>query len=445
MPQAMIARVTCPSCQNQFQTPVEQILDVRDDPSAKMRVLNGLLNIAACPHCQAQGALNLPFLYHDPEKELALIYMPMEAGRDDLERQQAIGRLTSTVINGLPPEQRRGYLLQPQVFLTMENIANRILEADGITPEMVEERKAKADLLGRMLDATSDEVLEAIVKENDARIDDDLFGMLAMNLEMAQAIGQAAAVQRLLAVHDKLMELSSAGQAIRARTETVEALRAEPTREKLLDLLVKAPDEEAREMLILYGRPLLDYPFFQLLTAQIEAASAKAEKERLTALRKEILDTRDRLDDQARAVFEERAGLLRDLLLSDDPEKLARQRAMELDQAFSTVLTTSLEDAKAEGNQEMAKSLEGIWHLVLKLMEETLPPEVRFVNRLMNAEDEAEIDRMLQENRRMVTQRLADWLERIASRIQEESPAEVVEHLKLVQDKIKKMVETASP
>ena len=81
MSQVFVARITCPSCQNQFQAPVEQVLDVSNDPSARMRVLNGLVNVAGCPHCGMRVALSLPFLYHDPEKELALVYMPMEAGR----------------------------------------------------------------------------------------------------------------------------------------------------------------------------------------------------------------------------------------------------------------------------------------------------------------------------------------------------------------------------
>ena len=219
MSQVLLARITCSSCNNQFQTPVEQILDVGVDPGAKVRVLNGLVNVAACPHCGARGALDLPFVYHDPDKELALVYMPMEAGRDNLERQQAIGRLTSAVMDSLPPEARKAYLLQPQVLLTLERVANQILEADGVTPEMIEEQKARAELLQRMLEATSDEVLEAMIKENDAAIDADLFQMLTMNLEIVQSTGQTANVQRILALRSKLLELSSEGRAASARSE----------------------------------------------------------------------------------------------------------------------------------------------------------------------------------------------------------------------------------
>ena len=95
MPQTVVARVTCPSCNNQYQSPMEQILDVREDPNAKMRVLNGVVNVAKCPHCGVRGTLSIPFLYHDPDKELALVYVPMGAGLDNLERQRIIGQYTT--------------------------------------------------------------------------------------------------------------------------------------------------------------------------------------------------------------------------------------------------------------------------------------------------------------------------------------------------------------
>jgi len=440
MSQVLLARVTCPSCHNQFQTYVEQVLDARADPNAKMRVLNGLVNVAVCPHCKMRGALNLPFLYHDPDKELALVYMPMGVGRDDLERQQTIGAFTSAVMDSLPPEERKAYLLQPQIFLTLENLANKILGADGVTPEMIEEQKAKAALLQRMIEATSDEVLEAMIKENDAIIDADLLRILAMNLEMVQAAGQPASAQRLLALRNKLLELSSEGRATRARGEMFEALRAEPTRERLLDLLIQAPDEQARELLVTFGRPLLDYAFFQSLTSRIESVSDKGEQERLVALRTEVLAVRDRLDEEARALYEERSALLRDLLLSDDPETLARQRFQELDQAFLNVLRANLEEARTAGNTEAIRALQAVWGLTLLLMEETLPPELRLFNRLVAAENDAEVEKLLQENRGLVTERLVQFMEEAEANMREEGTLESADRLALVLEKAKGMI-----
>jgi hypothetical protein len=441
MPQ-MIARVTCPSCQNQFQTPVEQVIDVRADPGAKGRVLNGLVNVAVCPHCQMGGALGLPFLYHDPDKELAFVFMPMEAGRSDVERQQAIGKLTTEVMNSLPPEERKGYLLQPQVFFSMENLVNKLLEVEGITPEMIEAQRAKADLLRRMMATESDEDLETMIKENEDAIDDDFFRLLAVNLQVVQSSGQAGGLEKLVALREKLLELTDVGKKAKVQEEMIEALRADPTRETLVDLLIKSTDQGTREVLLVFGRPLVDYPFFQALTARIDAASDAKEKKRLTALRKEVLEVRDRLDEEARVVIEERAELLRDLLISSDPENLARRRFAELDQAFLNLLASELEDAQQAGNEEAVKSLQAIWELVLRLSEETLPPVVRLLNRLMAVEDEADIDKLLQANRPLVTEQFVAMLEQAQAGVQgdEEAPPEAAERLALVVTKAKALL-----
>lgn len=440
MSQVLLARINCPGCGHPYQARVEQVLDVRADPGAKMRVLNGLINVAICPQCGVRGALSLPFLYHDPDQELALVYMPMEAGRDNLERQQAIGQLTSAVMNSLPAEERKAYLFQPQVFLTLENLTNKILEADGVTPEMIQEQKAKAELLQRMLDATSDEVLEVMIKENEAAIDVGFFRLLGFNLEMAQAAGQAADVQRLLALRNKLLGLTSEGRAVKARGKILEALRAEPTRENLLELLVQTPDEATRESLIVFGRSLLDYVFFQSLTSRIESASDEDERERLTALRKEVLAVRDRIDEGQRVLYEERSVLLRDLLLSDDPEALARRRFQELDQAFFNVLTANLSEAQAAGSEEAVRSLRAVWGLVLQLMEESLPPELQLFNRVMAAGDDTEIEGLLQENQDLVTEHLVRFMEEARANAQQEGESEAAERLALVVEKAKGMV-----
>jgi len=438
MAQQMLARVTCPACHNQFQTPVEQILDISVDPGAKMRVLNGLVNVAQCPHCGRSGPLSLPFLYHDPDQELALVYMPLEAGRDEAERQQAIGKLTNAVLESLPAEERKAYLLQPQVFFTMESLTKKILEEEGVTPKMIEEQKAKAELLQRMAETTSDDVLEAMIKANDDLIDMAFFQLLSMNLELAQATGQTSDVQQLVALREKLLALSSQGQAIQIQTEMVEELRDEPTREKLVDLLIRAPDEQARELLVAFGRPLLDYLFFQHLTSRIEAVSDEEEKERLTALRKEILTLRDRLDEQARIVYQSRAELLRDLLMSDDPESLARHHASELDEVFINVLAANLQEARDASDMEAAIALQEIWNLLMRLREESLPPELRFFNRLMVVEED-EIDGLLQERRDLVTEHLVEFVERAEANAREEDETEMADRMALVLKKMKEV------
>jgi hypothetical protein len=432
--------VTCANCQNQFEAPVEQVLDVRADPSAKIRVLNGMVNTTVCPHCQLRGMLSLPYFYHDPDKQLALIFMPMEAGRDHMERQQAIGRFTRAVMDSLPPEERKAYLLQPEVFLSQENLVQRVLEADGVTQEMIDEQRAKADLLQRMVEAPSDEALEAMVKANDEVIDASFLRLVTLNLQMAQSRGEVGSSQQLAKVREMLLEHTSAGRASKARGTMLEALRAEPTREKLLDLLIQAPDERGREILVTFGRAMLDYGFFQKLTQRIERAGTEEEKERLTELRKQVLAIRDQIDAEARAVYESRAQLLRDLLLSDDPEKLARHRFNELDQVFLNILGANIDQAEAANNQETLESLREIWEMVAELIQEATPPELIFLNELMGAEDEEEVEQILRDNPEMVDERLIEILETTQESMREEADEEAAAHLAMILSKTRTAV-----
>jgi len=440
MAQQQIARVACPACNQPFQTPVQQIFDVSKDPNARQRVLNGVTNVAQCPHCGTRAAMSVPFLYHDPDKELALIYMPMETGGAREQREQLIGRLTRRVMDQLPPEAPRAYLLQPEVMLTMDNLSKRILKAEGVTDEMLEEQKEKADLLQRMIEATSDEALDAIIEANDDRIDEVFIYMLTHNLEIAQAAQQEAAAQQLRKVRDRLLELSTEGRAIQARNKLLNALRDEPNRDKLLEILVEAEEKETREMLVAAGRPMLDYLFFQNLTQKIDGASDKEEKARLTALRKEILDTRDQLDKEAQALYESRAALLREMLTADDPKEMARRHLNEIDEPFLNVLGANLDEAHKRNDEDALRVLRSVWDAVMALMEEAMPPELRLINRLLTAEDEGRIDRLLEQNQNLVTERMVAFVEESETNAREDDDAKTADRMALVGEKMRRIL-----
>ncbi len=432
-----IAQITCPSCNQPFQTYVEQILDVRDDPSVKVRLFNGLINTVQCPHCGMHGTLNVPFFYHDPEKELALIYLPMEAGRTDMDRQQMIGTFTNAVMNDLPPEERKAYLLQPQIHFSMESLVNTVLEADGVTPEMIEAQKARARLLQQMIEASSEEGQEALIRENQDAIDAEFIQTLAMNIDMARSAGEDVVNLRpLVNLYNKLLAQTDAGRAIKDRVDTIEALRAEPSREKLLELLLSTPDPSTRELLITFGRPMLDYLFFQALTQQIEECTDPAEKDRLTNLRSEILTVRDRIDKATQALLAERSKLLQELILSPNPEEIVQQHLQELDDAFFTVLSANMEEARVAGDANVMKALERVWTVVLQVIEGAYPPEIRLFTRLMRAKDEAEIDHLLDENAELLTPQLVEFLRGIQEQWQSDEEQESAERATMLLNKV---------
>ena len=159
-----------------------------------------------------------------------------------------------------------------------------VMDKDA-TPEMIQDQKAKADLIRRLLEAPTAEERTALAGENEEMVDEEFFRLLQVNLGQAEAMGQQELAQRILDVRTLLYEQTPVGRQRAARGETLQALQDEPTRDRLLELLVASEDPDTRAMLIAMGQPLLDYFFFQAITQRIEGASDRAERERLEALR----------------------------------------------------------------------------------------------------------------------------------------------------------------
>ncbi|MFN8450295.1 MAG: hypothetical protein U0521_17340 [Anaerolineae bacterium] len=43
----------------------------------------------------------------------------------------------------LPQQSMKGYLFQPRRALTMQGLIEQVLQADGVTPEMIGEQRAR--------------------------------------------------------------------------------------------------------------------------------------------------------------------------------------------------------------------------------------------------------------------------------------------------------------
>jgi hypothetical protein len=241
----------------------------------------------------------------------------------------------------------------------------------------------------------------------------------------------------------KLMEKTTLGQVIQAQQAAVDALSADPTRETLLEQLVAAEHGAVREVLLMVGRQLLDYVFFQALTARIEAAKTAgdvAAQEQLTALRKEILDIRDRLDEMSLAFLEARADLLRDLMLAEDARALALRRLPEIDSTFFYVLSSNIQDAEREGHQDVVQNLRRVGQVVTSLLNELAPPEVKFINRLLAAQDDEQVRRFLEEQREQLDDNLAELVEQAAQDLQQEGQPKRAKRLHDAAQQIKELV-----
>lgn len=440
MPTYQTVPVTCPNCNNRFASPVLTIIDVGQNPEAKALLLSGQINIAICPQCGAGGMLSAPLVYHDPENELLFTYLPAEMGLPEMEQQRVVGELTNRVMSTLPPEKRKGYLLQPRNFLRLEGMIEAILEADGITPEMMQAQRAKADLLDRLVEADSPDARRAIAQENDDQIDYEFFQLLTLNIEIAQAQGQEQAAQQLLAIRQELLEWTTTGQEAADREEAIRELGTEITREGLLEKLMEAAlaDEQAKiETMVTVARPAIDYVFYQQLANRIEAASAEGKTQEaaaLRALRETILDLTAQIDAEMKKAAEQAAQLIQEIANSGNIEQAVRANLDRIDEMFLSVLAGNIQAAEQSGQAEQTKKLQEIGDILMKLIQESQPPEVRFINQLLGADYPAETQALLEENRQQVDARLLELMQMINNDLVEDGREALAQKLEQIRE-----------
>ncbi|MBW8009703.1 MAG: hypothetical protein FVQ83_00490 [Chloroflexi bacterium] len=407
-------QVNCPNCRQPIVADIEQLFDVGVDPQAKQRLLSGQFNLAGCPHCGFNGTLSSPILYHDPVKELLLSFFPPELNlsRDDQER--AIGPLLNKVVDNLPQEQRKGYLFNPQSVLTLQGLIERILQEDGITKDVIEGQQKRVDLMQRML-SLSEEELTKVAKKEDELIDEDFFRLLGHLGESSLQSGDQDSAKKLSELQQKLLPITTFGGELQAQTKEIEAAvkslqdaGEKLTREKLLEIILDAPNEIRLNALVGMARGGMDYEFFQMLTNRIEAAEGD-EKQRLTDLREKLLDMTRALDEQVAARLAQANQNLESVLASENIETALIQNLQAIDDYFIQAVNNQYETAlKAEDKEKQNKLLEVIE--VIQKAQQAASPGSALLKELMEAPDEPTINKILEANKQEISPAFIDSL-----------------------------------
>ena len=429
-------RIPCPNCRQPIVAEINQLFDQNVDPTAKQRLLSGSFNQISCPVCGYQGMAATPIVYHDPEKELLLTYVPAEIGLPRDEQERVIGAHINQVIAKLAPEKRKGYLFQPQQMFTMQGMLERILQADGITKEMIDAQQKRLTLIQRLVNATSPDAFAQIVQEEDALIDADFFGIFNRLLQVTAASGDQAGSKRLAEVQKQLLATTKFGQEIQSQSKEVEQalndLRAagdQLDREKLLQLVIDAPNEIRLNALVSLARPGFDYQFFQLLSDRIERARGDG-RARLIKLRDEILDITRELDRQMAERLQASRQLLEEILKEENVEEAIEANLPAIDDFFVQEVNSALEAARARGDLERSAKIERVITVLKELSEAS--PDLSLVEELMSAPDDASRRIILDDNREEITPEFINTLTGIAAQIDTSEDKEMAEQFKSV-------------
>jgi hypothetical protein len=391
--------------------------------------------------------LSTPIVYHDPEKELLLTFTPADMGRTEADQQQIIGNLTNQVISSLRAEKRKGYLLQPRSFLRLEAMMDAILEADGVTPEMLAAQRAKAELLERLLHAPGPDARQVIAAENNDQIDYEFFQLLSLNLELAWSQGETEAAQELLQLRQQLLEWTTAGKEVADRDEAIRSLGEKVSREDLLEKLVEAAlasEQTKVETMVIVARSVIDYLFYQQLTGRIDAAEAAGDTGRteiLKNLRESILGITAEIDAEIERRNQQAAQTVQALLESEDPEAALRTDPSQINEYLLGILSDSISAAEQSGQTGEAEKLRQLNNIVIGLIQESQPPEIQLVSQLLAAEHPEGTQMILEENRQLVTGPLLELMETLGQNLTE-SGQEVLGHkLAQIREQAATMVE----
>lgn len=357
-----MTQIQCPSCKSPIHAPLEQLIDVGDDASAKARLLSGSLNRVQCPACGFEGQIGSPLVYHDPEHELLLTYFPIELNVPKNEQERIIGKIINQAVNRLPPEKKKGYLFQPQNIFTMQGFIERILEADGISKDEIEAQRARMRLFEDLVNIPEDK-LETFISEHDDELDEMFFQLASLTLQATKDPQAREAVNHRI---QQGLIFSSYGRKIQAQEAELQAaveslgkVGADLSREDILKLMVEAPSDDRVVALVNLTRPALDYSFFMLLAEQINSAEGD-EQERLTALRERILDLTQQIDKLQEARVARAASLLKSMVEAQDLDQALQSALPLIDDLFISILQANIQAAKEGNDQERLLKLETI-------------------------------------------------------------------------------------
>ncbi len=394
----------CPRCGGQMLADVQQIFDVAQDPMDKERLLRGAANIALCPSCGYQSGIAMPIVYHDPEKELLLTYFPPEMNMNIDEQEKIMGPLIKKVVDSLPPEKKKGYLFQPRKMLKYETLINTILEADGITKEMIEEQRYKGELLRRLLQTSPDALVEVIHQE-ESHMDQAFFMMLSSAMQGALQMRDQKTLEALQALQKVLFTETEYGRQLKVRADStnqaiqdLQALGEKLDRDSLLQLVLNAKDDAYLQTIASLARGGMDYEFFTKLTAAIDAAEG-AEKEKYTKTRESLLALVQEIDKAVAEEKEARKELLEAILKQDDMESALYQAVQGIDETFTEIAKQELDAARKSGDFMRSGKIQQLLDLIKKLY--TAPEEVQLLEKMLAAETDEELNAVIEEEPKM--------------------------------------------
>jgi hypothetical protein len=199
-----------------------------------------------------------------------------------------------------------------------------------------------------------------------------------------------------------------------AAQKTLQEAGQSLTREKLLDFVLEATSDARIRAYVSMARAGMDYTFFQNLTEKIDKAEGE-EKTRLEGIRDKLLQYTADIDKQLEARFKQATDFIESLLAQDDIEKATQDALESFTQDAVEVVNQLLRQASEKNDYARMGKLQ---KMIQVLQAASTPPEIAFIEQLIQLPDEATIDKALEQNDAMVNQQFVDALSGLVAQME---------------------------
>ncbi len=430
-PQAV--QIRCQNCQTPFTVPVWSFIDVGAQPELKAALLSGQVNAAICPNCGFGGMLSTPLAYHDPQRKLFFVLVPQELNLKQEDQERFVGEVSRLVMDALPADAPRGYVLTPKRFMSMQTLLETVLEAEGISKETLRAQQTRVALLGELAEALEadkqnqqldqpDSALAQVVERRKDELDYEFFMTIAAYIEAAAAQGRTESQQLLTELRDRVLELSG--------FDAVAAGLQEPATDEVIAALTAADEGQLDEVIANY-RPMLDDDLWAAWEAKLEeldATTAASSQARLELVRSTV----ERMDNEAQVMFEAATSLLRQAIEAENPRDVLEANREQLNEAFMLVIEANMAAAYRASQAEVAQKLGAIRQQAIEVLEAAMSPQERLLNQLLSAETPGDATKLLRKNMALVTPDFVKEVNAMAEQFEQSGRKEAVERLRQV-------------
>jgi hypothetical protein len=287
---------------------------------------------------------------------------------------------------------------------------------------MIKAQQERVALVEKLLQMTSPDARLELIKQNEKIIDEQFFGMFSRIAQSVMQGGQESVARSLIELQKQLLDETAFGRQLKesvgemeAATKVLQESGRSLTREKLLDFVIEAKSEARIRAYVSLARGGMDYTFFQNLTEKIEKATGE-EKARLESIREKTLGFVAEVDKQMEARLKQAQDFVEKILAQEDVEKATQENLDGFTQDAAEVVNRLLQQASEKNDYTRMGKLQKMAQVLQTAS--APPPEVAFIEQLLQAPDGAALDKMLTANDAMINQEFVDALSGLVTQME---------------------------